>query len=198
MEVFAVALVVSLVAPAVMSYLTNRNRRQEKREDWDRQDAREKAERERQEAVAAQAAEAARLLVASNKKIVASNQEIVASNEEIAVAAREAADSAKATAEVAADTAKATSVVLIGKLDTVHTLVNQRLTDVMEQELVALEQGLFFMRKSTQDEETNEAIAAAEQRIKTLRADIGDRARQAALAAPGIEQTEINEENLNS
>jgi hypothetical protein len=53
-----VALIVAVIAPAVLSVLTNRHRRQERAEDYRRQDA-----------VAAQAADAARLLLESNRRV---------------------------------------------------------------------------------------------------------------------------------
>jgi hypothetical protein len=56
--VIVVALIVSLISPMVLGYLTNRARMADKREDWARQDA-----------VAAQAAEAAALLLEQNKQV---------------------------------------------------------------------------------------------------------------------------------
>jgi hypothetical protein len=51
-QVLAVAIVVSVIAPLITGWVTNRLRRAEKREEWERQDAREAAERHRQEEVA--------------------------------------------------------------------------------------------------------------------------------------------------
>jgi hypothetical protein len=53
-----VALIVSVIAPSLLAFLTNRSRRQEKIEDWKRQDD-----------VANQAAEAAKLLINSNAEV---------------------------------------------------------------------------------------------------------------------------------
>lgn len=57
-EAIALALIVSVIAPTILAWLTNRNRRAEKTEDWKRLDD-----------VAARAAEAARLLAAEQKRV---------------------------------------------------------------------------------------------------------------------------------
>jgi len=60
-----VALVVAVVGPAVLSWLSSRQRRAEKREDWARQDA----VAAKVDAAAVKAAEAAELLLAANERV---------------------------------------------------------------------------------------------------------------------------------
>jgi len=64
MNTILVAVIVSVVSPMLLAYLTNRQRRMEKREDWARQDE-----------VARRAEEAAELLVASNAKVAEATEQ---------------------------------------------------------------------------------------------------------------------------
>lgn len=157
-----VALIVSLVAPAVMavltSILTTRNRRLEKAEDYARQDA-----------VAAQAAEAAQLLVKRQDAAAAKAAEaatlLVASNERVA----------KTSAET------------ISKLDVIHALVNSNMTAAMQSEHDATVRELAMMmevielKRAAGREPSVEAIAAIEStRRKIVELDniLLDRSRQ--------------------
>jgi len=110
--------VVALAAVAGTSlpiYLTGRQRRADKREDWARQDA----VAARAEAVADQARVAAELLLAAQKASIKRTDEV-----------------ARLAAEAAAQTsAKLDAIDNQGK--TIHALVNQKLTDVTRQALVA-------------------------------------------------------------
>lgn len=65
MNVLVVAVVVSLISPAVLAWITGRQRRREKFEDWARQDAREQAAIERQDEVADKVAEVAQTAATS-------------------------------------------------------------------------------------------------------------------------------------
>lgn len=70
------AVVVSVIAPLLMSWQVNRSRREEKKEDWARQDL-----------IALQAQEAAELLVMSNAKIAAATEATNAKIDNVAITA---------------------------------------------------------------------------------------------------------------
>lgn len=104
-----------IVGPLLLAYLTGRQRSRDKREDWARQDA----VAAKADAVAEQARLAAELLLAAQKATIKRTDEV----------ARLAAEAAAQTA------AKLESIDKQGK--TIHALVNQKLTDVTHQALVA-------------------------------------------------------------
>jgi hypothetical protein len=104
-----------VVGPLLLAYLTGRQRTRDKREDWARQDA----VAAKADAVAEQARVAAELLLAAQKASIKRTDEV-----------------ARLAAEAAAQTAsKLESIDLQGR--SIHTLVNQKLTDVTQQALAA-------------------------------------------------------------
>ena len=158
MDTLLVALVVAVIGPVLLAYLTNRSRRQDKQEDWARQDA-----------VAAQAAEAARLLLERQDAVAAQARE----------AARLLLDSNERVAETAA--------VTNGKLDVIHTLVNSNMTAAMQAELDATTRELAMMRevialnKAAGRQPSTDALAAIEStthKIRELEAALADRLQQ--------------------
>jgi hypothetical protein len=104
-----------IAGPLLLAYLTGRQRSRDKREDWARQDA----VAAKADAVADQARKAAELLLAAQKANIERTDEV-----------------ARLAAEAAAQTArKLESIDAQGRA--IHTLVNQKLTDVTRQALVA-------------------------------------------------------------
>lgn len=169
MDSLWVALLVAVIGPAVLSFLTNRQRRADKREDWARQDAvaakvdaaaRQAATaaellRLRQEQVAAQAAEAANLLLAANERVAAA----------------------------AAETS--------GKLDVIHLLVNSNLTIAQQRELAATTTMLTTMREVvslkeqlgvTSSTASLEHIRITEERVNALARDLEHKVAQTRVA----------------
>lgn len=156
-----------ILSPAILAYITGRQRRHEKLEDYARQDlvaerVTEAADKTRE--VAHQAAEAARLLVASNL--------------------------------VAAETAAAATALTNGKLDQIHTLVNSNMTAAMQAELDATRALLAMMREFRDFKATagkpasRQALAAIEEterKVGELATTLDDR-----LAQTRVPQTEGN------
>lgn len=113
MEVIVVALIVSVISPLMLAYITNKSRINEKREDWRRQDV-----------VAARAAEVA-------ERLLAKQEETTRQTKATAEQAKEAASLLVENNKVVADTA----VVTNSKLDIIHTLVNSNMTAALQGEL---------------------------------------------------------------
>lgn len=169
MNTIVVALIVSLgtvLSPALLSYLTGRQRRQEKAEDYARLDAvAARAEAiagaaaAEAAAVASQAAHAAELLLESNERVAAA--------------------------------AAAAATTTTGQLDQIHVLVNSDRTSSLASELAATELALVSMREIVdlkralgQQPAADAAtvIELTEARIAELRAQLSDRRRQTEVA----------------
>lgn len=155
LDILGVAVVVSVIGPAIMGYLTNRAHRKEKLEDYARQDA-----------VAAQAAEAARLLSGRQDSIAAKADEaadlLLTSNVEVR--------------KTAASTQK--------KLDAIHVLVNSSMTAAMQSELDAKRSQVALMKEVIDlkhaagvppGESALAAIVAIDTVIGELQAKLNDR-----------------------
>jgi uncharacterized membrane-anchored protein YhcB (DUF1043 family) len=162
MEVIFVAVIVSVIAPTLLAFLTNRQRITERRMDWDRQDAREKADRERQEAVAKQAAEAAELLLAEQRATKARTEEV---------------------AVLAARAASATD----SQLKQIHTLVNSDMTAARQELLDQTRLLVSIYRKTIEDDRAAgreatpsdlAALDAAEAKVSELQGILADRLAQ--------------------
>ena len=69
MNDLTIALVVAVIGPLILTWLTGRQRAHEKKQDWERQDAVAAEAARQQKEVADQAAEAARLLVKQNELV---------------------------------------------------------------------------------------------------------------------------------
>jgi hypothetical protein len=157
-----IAGVIGLVSPMAMSWLTNRNRHQEKMEDYARQDA-----------VAAQAAKAAALLAGKQDEIAGATREaarlLVANNERQALASADIGE----------------------KLQVIHTLVNSNMTAAMQAEHDATGRELAMMREvidlkklSGHEPTANalSAIAKTEGRLDELAAALKDRLKASDMA----------------
>jgi len=162
-ETVLVALVVSVIAPSVLAWLTGRQRQADKAQDWAREDA-----------VAAQAAKAAKLLL--------DRQEADARKREEAAALLLEAN------ERVARTAETTNT----KLDVIHTLVNSNMTAAMQSELdstvreLAALKEIIALKAAAGDKPSPEALAAityTEAKIGELTATLNDRQEAAAVVA---------------
>lgn len=156
-----VALLVSVVAPLILSHQTNKARHDERLEDYARQDqVAAKAEiaaqilAQRGDEVATQAAEAAKLLLAANERVSKQN-----------------AESSRLTQ---------------GKLSEIHTLVNSSLTTAMQGELSAREALLPLMLEvirlntrdgSKPDPAALDSVTRVEKKIDELRSTVDTRLR---------------------
>ncbi len=170
MDALYIALVVAVIGPVILSWLTGRQRRAEKTQDAELRRAEKEEDWKRQDDVAAQAAEAAALLLQRQDAVAAQAAEaaelLLASNKEIADAAAEAT--------------KITSA----KLEVIRIDVNSNMTAAMQAELDATEAQVVLMRevidlkKSAGREPSTEAQAllkAKELRINELKATLKDR-----------------------
>lgn len=156
-----------IASPAILAYITGRQRRAEKLEDYARQDLvadRVTDAADKAADVAKQAAEAARLLVASNA--------------------------------LAAEAAVQTAAVTNGKLDQIHTLVNSNMDVALRAELGSKEEVLVMLREvmavnttagRLPSPEALERIAATERKIAELRAVLTDRLAQTQIAQQQVE-----------
>ena len=159
-------IVTAVGSPALLAYLTNRQRRAEKAEDYARQDevARRAAEAARllavrQDAAAAKAAEAARLLQKAQVESIARTDEVA----RLAAAAAAATDS---------------------QLRQIHTLVNSDMTAARQSELDQTRITLIMLRKVVALHEAAgraptaddlAAIETTEGRVRELEAILADR-----------------------
>lgn len=170
----------SVTAPLIINLLTQRSRRAEKLEDYARQDkVAERAERaaEKVSEVAEQAAEAAALLV--------QRQDAAAE-----AAAAAAVDLVAANDRLAKETVKA-AVIVNGKLDQIHTLVNSNLSAAMDDRLTAIN-ALIVALKASEDQSPDALarIRSLEATSIELDAQIADRRRQTKVADAQVEQGE--------
>jgi len=127
MEVILVALIVSVIAPIMVAYLTNKQNRANKQMDWDRQDAVAREAKRQQNEVAAQAATAADLLLQAQRETASRTEEV---------------------ARVAALTARDQS----SQLRQIHTLVNSDMT-AARQELLDQTRLLVVLYRKTLDDD---------------------------------------------
>jgi hypothetical protein len=123
----------------------------------------------RDDKVAAKAAEAARLLLAAQRESITRTDEV---------------------ARAAAETGQATSA----KLDAIHVLVNQKLTDVTERALAATLALLEVLESTAADQaaagrpvpsDTGDRIERARREVAALRGTLADRAEQQAVLDDG-------------
>lgn len=165
----ALAVVISVIAPLVLSIVTNRNQRNMKELDWARQDkvAADVAESTRQmlertDKAAEQAKKAAALLVESNK------------------------------------TAAVNSLKVQGQLHEIHTLVNSNLTasiqaelDSTTRELAGLNEIISLTHAAGREPSpaTVAAISAAEARLIELTATLADRKSRQVIVDETIKNT---------
>jgi hypothetical protein len=174
METIAVALIVAIVAPALLSILTARQNRANREADYARQDlVAEKVER-----AAGQAAEAALLLK--------ERQEAQA-----AAAARVAERLLANNARDAEDTE-----VIKGQLKEIHFLVNSTLSAAKEAELYAEKRSLVLLRRETERFPEDVALLAEVKdvagRVEDLTSELADRATQTELAARQLKRTQTH------
>jgi len=170
---------VGIGAPALLAYLTGKQRREEKLEDYARQDlVAERAEKAARNAEAVAKAAAVKAEQAARQAAVAAAK-LLASNADIAV-----------TSAVAA---KAT----LDQLGVIHTLVNSTLTASMEGErfgairelaLAKRLEALAVVNGLEPDPETAGLIVAAEVRLAELEAQLAERQGQTKVAEEQIRQ----------
>jgi hypothetical protein len=157
----------AVLGASLPTYLSGRQRREEKVQDWARQDA-----------VAAQAAEAARLLEERQNETE-----------------RKAAEVARQL-QAANKLVTQQNAVTNGKLAQIHELVNSNLTSQMEEGHASLVQQLVLMREVVRlnheagrapESPALAAIAAIESRVAELGAQLRDRAQATAIANAQVE-----------
>ena len=172
----ALAIFASITAPLIIVYFTNQARRSEMREAATIRKQEKEEDHRREDEVAAKAAKAASLLLAAQ-------QETIRKTDEVATVARQA---------TAQTSAQLTTVLDQGQA--IHTLVNQRLTNVTEKALDYSKNLLEVLEEQIAAQRELGLVPTAEalQRVETTRQGVHE--LKETLATRAVQQAAVDED----